>query len=448
MIEIANSEKKAINLLIIGISFLFSFLLLISLTHLNRSSNKLQSLFLIPFGFYLLGIYVSKTVQIEQRKYLFTIILIALLVQISLLLTEISLSDDIYRFFLEGWAVNQGLNPYHTPIGNLSSILPNPELLEKANHINVTSPYPPLALLIFAILSFFTESINIFRLTFSGAFLLSIIAMYKILPLNHQWKIIIYAWNPLLHMETANGVHFEPLIILPIIVAVWALEREHKSFASILFLLAFLLKYFAIFLFPIFWKRLDNVGRGIIIIGSIFYILWALIDPQLYTGLLVYATDWYFNASIFWIIFQLNMDIQTSKIIAGLIFLILIFLLTKQANKSTILPYKQAYLIIGAFILLQPTFHPWYIFWIFPFILLDNEKINLSWIILTGSLILSYHVYIQFDSLNIWLENDWIRILEFVPFYVILIGEHWRWFTNKIHLIFRKFNQSPYLMGN
>jgi len=448
MIESTTAKKKDLNFIIIGILFLFSILLFINLSHLDRSSHKLQLLFFVPFGFYLLGIYFLKSVKTGKRNFISLITLIALIIQLALLLTDISLSDDIYRFILEGWAINQGLNPYHTPIGELSAFLSNPEILEKANHIKVTSPYPPLTLLIFAILSSFADSISVFRLTFSGSFLLSIIVMYKLLPLNHRWKIIIYAWNPLLHIETANGAHFEALVILTIVSAVWALEREHKFMASFLFLLAFLLKYFAIFLIPIFWKRLDNFGRAILLIGGGFYFLWALIDPQLYSGLLIYATDWYFNASVFWIIFQLNMNFNASQFITGFIFLILLVLLTKQANKSTILPYKQAYLIIGAFILLQPTFHPWYIFWIFPFIILDYENFNLSWIILTGSLILSYHVYIQYDSLNIWLEKDWIRILEFIPFYLLLLWENRKWFAKKSRIIFRKLNQTPILTRN
>ena len=129
MIESTTAKKKDLNFIIIGILFLFSILLFINLSHLDRSSHKLQLLFFVPFGFYLLGIYFLKSVKTGKRNFISLITLIALIIQLALLLTDISLSDDIYRFILEGWAINQGLNPYHTPIGELSAFLSNPEIL-------------------------------------------------------------------------------------------------------------------------------------------------------------------------------------------------------------------------------------------------------------------------------------------------------------------------------
>ncbi|MHA2347600.1 MAG: hypothetical protein ACXACP_12845, partial [Candidatus Hodarchaeales archaeon] len=79
--------------------------------------------------------------------------------------------------------------------------------------------------------------------------------------------------------------------------------------------------------------------------------------------------------------------------------------------------------ILGALIILQPTFHPWYLLWLFPFILMDTERIKWSWILLTGLVILSYNVYILYDTVGIWKESVIIRLIEYLPFYGLFIYE-------------------------
>lgn len=68
-------------------------------------------------------------------------------------------------------------------------------------------------------------------------------------------------------------------------------------------------------------------------------------------------------------------------------------------------------------------FHPWYIFWVFPFILF-SKKLKYSWIILSGTLIWSYNIFILYDTTQVWIELDIIRVLVWIPFYITLIIEN------------------------
>ncbi|MFX0211775.1 MAG: hypothetical protein ACFFDT_37710, partial [Candidatus Hodarchaeota archaeon] len=113
-----------------------------------------------------------------------------------------------------------------------------------------------------------------------------------------------------------------------------------------------------------------------------------------------------------------------SKIIVGIVFLIILTITTFKPQIDYVSSYRCALIILGSLLLLQPVFHPWYIFWLFPFIIIDN-RMNLSWILLSGTLILSYYVYILYDTIGIWVESDLIRMIEYLPFFLLLIFENW-----------------------
>jgi hypothetical protein len=347
----------------------------------------------------------------------------ALIFQIIILITNVSLSDDIYRFYYEGKGLVNGINPYVTPLQEYPDNLKDP-YFEEVNNPHVTSPYPPLAILIFAVLYLISPNPIIYRICFSFGFLVSILGCYKIIDPEAKWKLIIYAWNPLLHIETANGSHFEALVVSMIILMILFLKTGRPTTAGFFLVLGFLMKYYPIFLVFAFWKQFNKRGLIIIFVGVFSYILLVLVNPFLIQGLIIYSEDWYFNASIFWLVYELLNYFFLSKIIMGVVFLIILIIVAFNPQYDQNSVNKSAVIIIGSLLLLQPVFHPWYIFWLFPFLIIDN-RINLSWILLSGTLILSYYVYILYDTIGIWVESNLIRIIEYLPFFSVLIFEKW-----------------------
>ncbi|MFX0141740.1 MAG: glycosyltransferase family 87 protein [Candidatus Hodarchaeota archaeon] len=425
-------------LLIAGSMLLLSLELFIILSKLDRSTIIFELLFFLPFIAYILSIILLKRYYIFQKQLFFPIILgFAIIYQIIILMTEISLSDDVYRFLGEGKAIINGINPYSTPISEYPK-----EILyfEQGNNLDLTSPYPPFALLLFASLCFISTDIFIYRLFFSICFIVSIIILYKLILVEDKWKVIIYAWNPLLHIETANGSHYDSVVLLFVMLAVFYLKTKRPTLAGISLFLAFLLKYYPIFLVVVYWRLLGKRGLIIFFSGFFLYCGFIIIYPTATDGIMTYANEWYFNASIFWVIFELLQIFELSKhIVAGIFVLILIFLFLQVRNESEFSP-TAGLTIIGAFLLLQPTFHPWYIFWIFPFVLME-KRINFSWILLSGTLIFSYYVYIAFDTTQVWKESDFIRLIEFIPFYLCLLLERGEFVFSKIRNLFNTFNE-------
>lgn len=381
-------------------------------------------MFIVPFSIYLLSILLFRQDSSGfSRNKLLMIIGFASLFQIILLFTDVSLSDDIYRFYYEGKGLINGVNPYVTPIQEFPNNLKD-QYFAKVNNAHVTSPYPPLAVLLFASLYLFFPNPIIYRICFSLSFLVSILGCYKLIEPENKWKLVIYAWNPLLHLETANGSHFDALVVLMIIASLWCLKSEKFSLAGFFLVLGFLLKYYPILLAIIFWKQFDKRGLTIIFAGISIYSSFVLLNPSLIQGLLIYSDTWYFNASMLWIVYEILGYFLLSKILVGLAFLIILtnFAVKQPLDNDT--SYRYALIIMGSFLLLQPVFHPWYFFWLFPFLIIDN-RINFSWIILSGTLIFSYHVYILYDSIGIWVESNMFRMIEYIPFFIILLLEIW-----------------------
>jgi hypothetical protein len=338
-----------------------------------------------------------------------------------ILLTEVTLSDDIYRFFLEGKAISNGIDPYATPISEYPSGLKDKNS-ELANHPETTSPYPPLALLMFLVFYLLYPNTITFRIFFSLGFLCSIIVGYKLLDIENRWKLIVYAWNPLLHLETANGSHYDAIVVLAVMLAIYAIQRKKPAIAGGAFLIAFLLKYYPIFLVIVYWKHLGKRGMSVFLAGLTIYGFLILLHPSIIMGLVSFGEKHYFNASIFWVLIQLLGNFTLAKLIVSLILVFVMVGLAFKSRKETVFSASQGLIAISFLLLLQPVFHPWYIFWIFPFLMLDDD-LNLSWIVLTGTLIFSYNVYIAFDTIMVWKESNFIRFIEFFPFFAILLAE-------------------------
>ncbi|MHA2290115.1 MAG: hypothetical protein ACXABG_15125, partial [Promethearchaeota archaeon] len=167
-----------------------------------------------------------KNLRLGTKQFFFPILMIfALLIQLLILTTKISLSDDIYRFILEGKMILNGLNPYVTSLSDVPTGFTS-KFLQLVNNDHITSPYPPFALFLFAMLTWVLEDPILFRIIFSSSFILSIVLLDKLLTIDQRWKLVIFAWNPLFHLETGNGAHFEAILVLLIIIALVYLENE------------------------------------------------------------------------------------------------------------------------------------------------------------------------------------------------------------------------------
>jgi hypothetical protein len=92
---------------------------------------------------------------------------------------------------------------------------------------------------------------------------------------------------------------------------------------------------------------------------------------------------------------------------------------------------RLAALPLGAYLLLTTTVHPWYVTLIIPLLPFfapdENERTRSGrllwpWLYFSTAVALAYFTY--FDPANLR-EYDWVRLVEYVPLYVLLIRSAW-----------------------
>ena len=87
-----------------------------------------------------------------------------------------------------------------------------------------------------------------------------------------------------------------------------------------------------------------------------------------------------------------------------------------RADRTSI--YGIGFITFGVLLLVTPVLHPWYVCWIVPFLVIYPNR---AWIFLTGSVFLSYWVLKGYVASGVWEESLPVLMLEYIPFYALLL---------------------------
>ena len=139
--------------------------------------------------------------------------------------------DDFWRYRWEGTIQLHRVNPYlHAPDDPALAPLRDADWL-RVNHRDYPAIYPPAAELIFAVLAALHAPPLGDKLLFTLADLGVVVMLSRLLargsppsagpPRAAAW----YAWNPLAVYAFAGGGHYDSLMLLALVAAVWTLDR-------------------------------------------------------------------------------------------------------------------------------------------------------------------------------------------------------------------------------
>ncbi|MXY92860.1 MAG: hypothetical protein F4Y42_05350 [Caldilineaceae bacterium SB0664_bin_27] len=382
-----------------------------------------------------------------------------------LLQTYPTLSSDVFRYMWDGYVTANGVSPYAYPINASQLDWLDTPFRAQANHAWMASPYLPAAQWFFAAIALFypldpisfQSAAVLFDL--GTAFILSRLLVAVGLPAK---RLLIYLWNPLVIVETAQGAHVDSLMVLLMMLAVYAMVRAGNSdsrasrtahpelvegkpafslVAPVFLALATLTKLIPALLLPVFWRRW-NWGSRLLFV---YLTLGMLVAPALRAGwglagdldgrglfgaLRIYNEQWKFNSGLFrWLEDWLeSMGIegpmtQAQEIVYFLMFLLLLavwwqFRQTEMDMRTTL---RWLAVPLGGYLLLTTTVHPWYLLVLTPFLPFlapaENEPkrlwlLALPWLWLSGIVSLSYVTYLDPENLR---DLDWVRLLEWLP---------------------------------
>lgn len=378
---------------------------------------------------------------------------LGLLLRISLLFTEPTLSDDIYRYIWEGNLFAQGVSPYEFPIDSPRGDPFDIPARALSNNRSLASPYFPVAQSIFAISTFIGFDPVILQSFMIGFDVLAVSMMIRLLRALGlpEKRSLIYWLNPLVIVEVAHGAHLDAIIIGLTMLGLWLLfdvaERHPAAaYAGVVMLAAATLTrpLVAAFIPILFWlwnwpQRVLYAVLTIVPVGIIGLVSGFGLEEGANNGafgsIITFGRTFRFNSGIFnwlarWIARQpelFDRGYEESFDLARVILIPIvltammwIFLRARHAAS----PLGTIRALAGpmiVYVLFTTVLHPWYILlllMLLPFMAPAPGESNLRWIQLTPWVTLSVLLifsYLTFEDPNAHAERIWVHRVEWIP---------------------------------
>lgn len=316
------------------------------------------------------------------------VLIVALGLRLLLVWLPPGLSDDAYRYVWDGLLQARGINPFvFVPEDPALAALQSEPLFERLNSASFYSVYPPLSQLFFLVgglvydgdwrASYYVIKALFVLAELGGLFLLA--------RMTSPRGLLLYAWNPLVLVETAGQAHTEAVLVPFLILAVYLARRGRGGWASVALAGAGLVKLYPFFFFPFLWRRFGwrAVWPGVLTAG-VLALPYA--DPsvlhKLAASLDLYVRYFEFNAGFYYGLKEIGRlftggDISKTlgPFLRMVFFLSLLLWYALDWKKGWTL--RRAFVVTtGAYLLLTTTVHPWYLLGVLPLVALSGRP---SW---------------------------------------------------------------------
>jgi len=337
------------------------------------------------------------------------------------------LSDDIYRYLWDGHVQLAGINPYLYPPD-----APELESIRTAWHARINNPsistiYPPFAQLVFAAGGLAGGSLLALKVLWTLADLAACLLLAKIAHRTGRsvpGTLVLFAWSPLLVVETAWSGHFESVGILLLVVLVFlALPARRAGSAAntwamgAVLALATLTKFAPIVALPALIRRYGvRLAAACAVVLVLFHLPYLEAGSALWAGLATYAEHWRAYEGAFAVIEAAVPGPSAPRYLSGA----LVLAVVAWATFRNLDAERALFWILGAGLLLSPTFHPWYALWILPFAALRRSR---AWILLSGLAFVTYLGLGPYLETGEWPRPLWTVLLLWLPFYALLLWD-------------------------
>ena len=145
------------------------------------------------------------------------------------------------------------------------------------------------------------------------------------------------------------------------------------------------------------------------------YVPFSGAGSLVFTGLATYARQWEFNGLAYGALRWIGISgLMARCLCAGVLSAVVL-----RVAFSRLDPLRAGFVVVGAFLWLTPTLHPWYAVWLLPFLAVYRSW---PWLALTGLVVLSYTVLSDYSLSGVWQELWWVRPTESGGFALV-----WAW---------------------
>ncbi len=450
---------KSLSVYVLGSLLLgFSFIILL-LSHQFSGGEDLTDpvLLFVAVLFFSSAVYILavnfRFSAVNERKALFFVFAVGLLLRGVMLFSAPVLEDDYFRYLWDGAVTAHGIDPYqYSPEQVMEGRVQAPklerlgkesgEVIKNINHSHLSTIYPPVSQVFFAV----SHKLAPFDFGFWRVFLLffDLVTFFLLLTILRDLNlpsanVMIYWWNPLLVNVIFNSGHFEALVFPFVLSALILAYRSRAVFSMLALASGVGIKLWPIVLLPSVLracsaKVVDGIRYALIFSILLFVVLLPLMLTELdgLSGFVAYGRSWENNSSFFQIVLFVlrgiinaadfdpkHLQIYARVLIAVALSAWILFQIIRY-DLSRLDLFRRSLFIVAAVFLLSPTQFPWYYTWLLPFLVIVPK---FSLVVLTSQLSL-YYLWFYFEPRGMeHLFKNVVVWVEFLPVWILLIFE-------------------------
>ena len=383
-----------------------------------------------------------------SRAQLVVVALVAIALRVPAWMAPPAHSDDVYRYLWDGKVQRAGINPYrYAPDAPELAALRDGDWA-RINNRSLPTIYPPLAEATFAA----SPSLAAWKVWVALGD--AAVALLLYIGLADRRRVVLWAWSPLVVVELGMNAHVDALAIALLVAGLLAWGRARAATAGALVAAAAAVKLLPVVALAGMPRRRAIAAAAIVAVA--LALPYATAGPRMTGSLGEYSRRWRVNDGAFALLYAgaerlvahtrfagrydmagsprlarlvTGRDRDTvfpdeaasffARAAAGAIFLAVIgWALWRRASAIGL---SEA--AIGAFVLLTPALHPWYVLWLLPFVVVGGSW---AWIVLALLVPLGYRPLDVWLAGGPWRDPLWTRLLEHGLTLVALAIDRWQ----------------------
>lgn len=370
-----------------------------------------------------------------SRRAVIFILVTAACLRLMLLFAE-PISTDINRYVWDGRVQAAGINPYdYIPADPALKFLRDDDIYPEINRGDYAPTiYPPLAQIVFFLVTRVSESLTAMKAAMVGFEMLAVWAILGLLKARRlpPTRVLLYAWHPLPIWEFSGSGHVDAIAVGCVMLAVFAAEMKRPFLAGIALGGAALVKFFPVIVGPALYRRWDwrlpLAGAATV---ALLYLPYIGAGKKIFGFLGGYSNEEGLSDGsgfYLWVLLRhfslvpqgaVRLYLPVALLGLGAVGLSVLFARKRQSDDGA--DIGGAFLIVGTYTVLTSPHYAWYLAWLIPFLCFVP-----SWpvVYLTGA---STFIYIAG-----WPPSFVGGSLLYLPFFALLLIEFAiRTFTSK-----------------
>jgi alpha-1,6-mannosyltransferase len=361
----------------------------------------------------------------------------------------VALDDDVYRYLWDGGVAAHGFDPYRQSPAEVVAAPRDARLgqlagdaagvLQRINHADLTTIYPPVATAAFAIGHVLAPwSVTGWRcvvLLLELATCAGVLALLRECRRSPLW-VALYWWHPLALKELAHAGHMEAVLLPLLVWAIVSAARGRLALSMMLLGCATATKFWPALLLPLLLRpQLSRPVMAAALAALYATVSLILLAPMAWnglgadSGLVAYATYWTTNSAFFpaferlvgllmwpWGATSTAIALFAKGTIAAGLGLFALMLARTPAHSANDLIGRSAWLI-AVLLLVSPAQFPWYMLWFAPFLAL-RPFAGMRAVVVTVPLYYSLFHFAAYDRVSTY--ADGLVWLVWVPVWLMI----------------------------